>query len=83
MPKRKRNGEASIHNILDKYQDEVFKALKASKGFERQRLSKRSRDQGITPDKVERLEREIAVLKVSALRSLANAALPGLSLICV
>lgn len=68
MPKRKRTGEPSLNDILGKHQDDVFKALKASKGFERQRLSKRLRDQGISQDKIQRLEREIAVLKVSALR---------------
>lgn len=69
MPKRKRSGQSSVHAELEKYQDEVFRALKASKGFERQRLSKRLRDPGITQDKVHRLEKEIAVLKVNAWRS--------------
>ena len=64
MPKRKRNAEPSLHEKLEKYQNEIFRALKAAKGFERQRLSKRLHDQGVTPDKKERLEREIAVLKV-------------------
>lgn len=64
MPKRKRGAGSSLHDILEKHQDEVFRALKTSKGFERQRLSKKLRDQRITPDKTQRLEREIAVLKV-------------------
>ncbi|KAG6010934.1 hypothetical protein E4U21_002604 [Claviceps maximensis] len=73
MPKRKRSAGTSLHDILEKYQDEVFKALKTSKGFERQRLSKRLRDQGITPDKTQRLEREIAVLKSLDLHQTARA----------
>ncbi|KAL6865705.1 hypothetical protein ACO1O0_001801 [Amphichorda felina] len=63
MPKRKRNAEPSLLEKLDKYQNEIFRALKAAKGFERQRLSKRLHEQGVTPDKQQRLEREIAVLK--------------------
>ncbi|GAB0133851.1 hypothetical protein EsDP_00002245 [Epichloe bromicola] len=73
MPKRKRGSGSSLIDILDKYQDEVFRALKASKGFERQRLSKRLRDQGITPDKTRRLEREISVLKSLDLHQTARA----------
>ncbi|EFZ02720.1 BUD22 domain protein [Metarhizium robertsii] len=73
MPKRKRSGQSSVHAELEKYQDEVFRALKASKGFERQRLSKRLRDPGITQDKVHRLEREIAVLKSLDLHQTARA----------
>ncbi|EFY89152.1 hypothetical protein J3458_000755 [Metarhizium acridum] len=73
MPKRKRSGQTSLHDVLGKYQDEVFRALKASKGFERQRLSKRLRDPGITQDKVHRLEREIVVLKSLDLHQTARA----------
>lgn len=71
MPKRKRSADDTrsaddaLRTTLEKYQDEIFRALKSSKGFERQRLSKRQRDPGLTPDKAQRLEREIAVLKVS------------------
>lgn len=72
MAKRKRNGEPNLQDILDKHQDDVSRALKASKGFERQRLSKRLRDQGNTQDKIQRLEREIAVLKVSMQRGYAD-----------
>ena len=64
MPKRKRSSETSLQQTLDKASDEVFRALKAAKGFERQRLSKRLRDAGVTPDKQERLDREVTVLKV-------------------
>ena len=65
MPKRKRNSEPSFHDKLSKHLDEVFRALKAAKGFERQRLSKRQHEVGATAEKKERLEREISVLKVS------------------
>jgi hypothetical protein len=64
MPKRKRSGEPSVQEKLNKLSDDISRALKAAKGFERQRLSKRIRDDGITPDKKERLDREITVLKV-------------------
>ncbi|KAG5942555.1 hypothetical protein E4U53_007218 [Claviceps sorghi] len=73
MPKRKRGAGTSLRDALGRYQDEVFRALKTSKGFERQRLSKRLRDQGITPDKTQRLEREIAVLKSLDLHQTARA----------
>ncbi|KAG5973984.1 hypothetical protein E4U55_000137 [Claviceps digitariae] len=73
MPKRKRGTETSLRDILEKYQDEVFRALKTSKGFERQRLSKRLRDQGVTPEKTQRLEREISVLKSLDLHQTARA----------
>lgn len=65
MPKRKR-GELSLDDKLEKQCNEVFRALKSAKGFERQRLSKRLREDGIGPDKKERLEREVTVLKVIA-----------------
>ncbi|KAG6255669.1 hypothetical protein E4U23_003654 [Claviceps purpurea] len=73
MPKRKRGAESSLTDILVKFEDEVFRALKASKGFERQRLSKRIRDQATTPDKAQRLEREISVLKSLDLHQTARA----------
>ncbi|KAI9151639.1 Protein bud22 [Paramyrothecium foliicola] len=62
MPKRKRS-EPSLKDKLDKAHEEVSKALKAAKGWERQRLSKRLHDADVTADKKERLEREITVLK--------------------
>jgi hypothetical protein len=64
MPKRKRGSEPTLLDRLEKLQDEVFRALKAAKGFERQRIAKRSRDAGIGEDKKERLDRELSVLKV-------------------
>lgn len=64
MSKRKRSGEPSLQELLNKHSDDISRALKAAKGFERQRLSKRVRENGITPDKKERLDREITVLKV-------------------
>ncbi|KAI5464796.1 Bud-site selection protein [Mariannaea sp. PMI_226] len=73
MPKRKRSGEPSVQDTINKHSDDIFRALKAAKGFERQRLSKRVRDSGITPDKKERLDREIAVLKSLDLHQTAHA----------
>lgn len=69
MPKRKRSGELSLQEKLEKHREDIFRALKTAKGFERQRLSKRLRDDGVTPDKKERLEREVAVLKVCRITS--------------
>lgn len=63
-PKRKRNAEPTLQEKLENHHNDIAKALKASKGFERQRMSKRVHEAGITPDKQERLEREISVLKV-------------------
>ncbi|CAG9999167.1 unnamed protein product, partial [Clonostachys byssicola] len=73
MSKRKRNSEPTLQDQLTKSQDELFRALKAAKGFERQRLSKRLHEAGITPDKQERLEREVAVLKSLELHQTARA----------
>ncbi|VUC34300.1 unnamed protein product [Clonostachys rosea] len=73
MSKRKRNSEPTLQDQLTKSQDDLFKALKAAKGFERQRLSKRLHEAGITPDKQERLEREVAVLKSLELHQTARA----------
>lgn len=61
MVKRKRY-EPKLDEQLQDLQVKLFRALKTSKGFERQRLAKRVRE--ANPDKVERLEREVAVLKV-------------------
>ncbi|KAM6534857.1 hypothetical protein FALCPG4_004480 [Fusarium falciforme] len=72
MPKRKR-GEPSLGDKLEKHCNEVFRALKSAKGFERQRLSKRLREDGIGPDKKERLEREVTVLKSLDLHQTARA----------
>ncbi|KAK0382839.1 hypothetical protein NLU13_9934 [Sarocladium strictum] len=73
MPKRKRGSDSSLTGKLEKLQDEVFRALKAAKGFERQRIAKRSRDAGITEDKKERLDRELSVLKSLDLHQTAKA----------
>lgn len=64
MPKRKRSGEPTLKQTIEKLQDDIFKAIKTSKGFERQRLSKRQRDTDVNPDKQQKLRREILVLKV-------------------
>lgn len=61
MVKRKRN-EPKLATQLEDFEVKLFRALKVAKGFERQRLAKRVRE--ANPDKVERLEREVAVLKV-------------------
>ena len=71
-PKRKRTKEPSLQSKLDTLQEEVARALKTAKGFERQRLSKRSREADVSPEKQQRLEREIAVLKVFWNQSVAN-----------
>ncbi|KJZ71640.1 hypothetical protein HIM_08952 [Hirsutella minnesotensis 3608] len=73
MPKRKRSADSGLQATLQNCQDEVFRALKASKGFERQRQSKRLRDDSAQPDKRQRLEREIAVLKSLDLHQTARA----------
>ena len=61
MVKRKRN-EPKLATQLEDFEVKLFRALKTAKGFERQRLAKRVRE--AKPDKVERLEREVTVLKV-------------------
>ncbi|KAH8176911.1 BUD22 domain-containing protein [Sarocladium implicatum] len=73
MPKRKRGSEASLSEKLGKLQEEVFRALKAAKGFERQRIAKRSRDAGVSDDKKQRLDRELSVLKTLDLHQTAKA----------
>ncbi|ORY57571.1 Bud-site selection protein, partial [Pseudomassariella vexata] len=61
MAKRKR--EPSLQENLSRWEQKLMQALKTAKGFERQRLSKRIRDPTTTPEKIERLEREVVVLK--------------------
>ena len=68
MPKRKR-GEPNLGEKLEKHGNDVSKALKAAKGLERQRLSKRLHEDGVGPEKKERLEREVTVLKVGTSQS--------------
>lgn len=65
MPKRKRSAQSGLLATLEKHQDEIFRALKSAKGFERQRQSKRLHQDGVQADKRQRMELEIAVLKVS------------------
>lgn len=68
MPKRKRNHEPSLEEKLTQWHKELARGMKTAKGFERQRLSKRIREAQAKNevDKVTRLEREVAVLKVCA-----------------
>jgi hypothetical protein len=69
MVKRKRD-EPKLGESLEKWEKSLMRGLKAAKGFERQRLSKRIRD--ADPEKVARLEKEIAVLKVKLLLPFAH-----------
>ncbi|XP_044719088.1 BUD22 domain-containing protein [Hirsutella rhossiliensis] len=73
MPKRKRSAETGLLAAIEKHQDEIFRALKSAKGFERQRQSKRLRQDGVQADKRQRIEREIAVLKSLDLHQTARA----------
>ncbi|KAH7157645.1 Bud-site selection protein [Dactylonectria estremocensis] len=77
MSKRKRSNEPSLQDRLNKHSDEISRALKAAKGLERQRLSRRVHENGVTPDKKERLEREITVLKSLDLHQTARAHMHG------
>ncbi|KAK7942896.1 uncharacterized protein PG986_012009 [Apiospora aurea] len=72
MVKRKRY-EPKLDAQLQDLEIKLFRALKTSKGFERQRLAKRVRE--ANADKVERLEREVAVLKSLDLHQAAHAIL--------
>lgn len=72
MPKRKRGSEPKLIEKLEKLQDEVFRGLKAAKGFERQRIAKRSREAGLSEEKKQRLDRELSVLKVCSLYPLTE-----------
>lgn len=65
MVKRKRSRESDLDQKLAEARKEIFRALKGAKGLERQRYSKRMRDDKSTPDKLKRLEREVLVLKVN------------------
>ncbi|KAF5000753.1 hypothetical protein FGRMN_1521 [Fusarium graminum] len=72
MPKRKR-GESNLGEKLEKHCNDVSKALKAAKGLERQRYSKRLHEDKVEPEKKERLEREVTVLKSLDLHQTARA----------
>jgi hypothetical protein len=61
MPKRKRD---DLQEKLEHHSTALFRALKAAKGFERQRMAKRQRDPKSTREKRARIEKEIEVLKV-------------------
>lgn len=63
MPKRKRL-EDELEEKLLYHRKELFRMLKVAKCFERQRMAKRQRDPKSTPEKIERIEKEIVVLKV-------------------
>lgn len=63
MPKRKR-GEDELEEKLVFHRAELWRQIKAAKGFERQRMAKRQRDPKSTAEKRARIDKEIAVLKV-------------------
>ena len=65
MPKRKR--QEDVGEVLSRSRRSLSAALKLVKGFERQRLAKRLKDPKSTPAKVERLQKEVLVLKVGPL----------------
>ncbi|OAA79379.1 Bud-site selection protein, BUD22 [Akanthomyces lecanii RCEF 1005] len=73
MVKRKRGADSLSIRHLEKFQEDISRALKEAKGFERQRMSKRQRDIDITAGKKEKLEREINVLKSLDLHQTARA----------
>ncbi|KAH6681192.1 NADH-ubiquinone oxidoreductase 30.4 kDa subunit [Plectosphaerella plurivora] len=72
MPKRKRSSDSEVGAKLDEYEQELARALKVAKGFERQRLSKRVHLER-AQDKIQRLEREITTLKALDLHQTAHA----------
>jgi hypothetical protein len=67
MPKRKRTTEETVEEQLAKFGQELHHALKLAKGFERQRQAKRLKDSKAAPEKKERIQKEIVVLKVCVL----------------
>lgn len=56
--------EETVEAQLAKFSQELHHALKLAKGFERQRQAKRLKDSKATPEKKERIQKEIVVLKV-------------------
>lgn len=64
MVKRKRKSRATLQDRLEEHDVDVFRALKAAKGFERQRQAKRFRAAAAEPEKQARIEKEISMLKV-------------------
>ncbi|KAK4238468.1 Bud-site selection protein [Achaetomium macrosporum] len=73
MPKRKRDEDASVEALFFRFRTDLFHALKTAKGFERQRQSKRLKDPKSTPERKERIEKEIVVLKSLDLHQTAHA----------
>ncbi|KAM0322295.1 hypothetical protein ACHAQA_009584 [Verticillium albo-atrum] len=73
MPKRKRSVDEELDEKLTELKQELFRALKAAKGLERQRLSKRIHEAKSSADKVERLQREVTALKTIDLQETAHA----------
>lgn len=61
MAKRKRD---DLQEKLEHHSTVLSRALKVAKGFERQRMSKRSHDPKSPREKRARIEKEIEVLKV-------------------
>ncbi|OAR02022.1 hypothetical protein LLEC1_01618 [Akanthomyces lecanii] len=73
MVKRKRGAASLSIRHLEKFQEDIARALKEAKGFERQRMSKRQRAVDTTAEKKEKIEREINVLKSLDLHQTARA----------
>ena len=72
MPKRKRDDEP-LDALFLRSRTDLFHALKAAKGFERQRQSKRLADKKSAPEKLARIDAEIVVLKSLDLQQTAHA----------
>ncbi|KAM3432911.1 hypothetical protein MY4824_006300 [Beauveria thailandica] len=73
MAKRKRGADSLSIRHLEKLQEDISRALKEAKGFERQRMSKRQRAFDKDPEKKAALERDINVLKSLDLHQTARA----------
>jgi len=73
MPKRKRSDEEDVEKLFFKCREELHHALKVAKGYERQRQSKRLRDARSAPEKKDRVQKEVAVLKSLDLYQAAHA----------
>ncbi|TLD06151.1 uncharacterized protein PgNI_08894 [Pyricularia grisea] len=73
MPKRKRSAGDDFEKSFERFNKELFRALKVAKGFERQRLAKRVKDVKLPQGKIQRLEQEVEVLKALDLHQAAHA----------
>ena len=73
MPKRKRSDDEPLDALFLRSRTDLFHALKAAKGFERQRQSKRLADRKSAPEKRARIDAEIVVLKSLDLQQTAHA----------